>query len=259
MTRKLSCSNCSKNRDQKILRCILGLSYDQEVTNNLLSQTFTIIIFLQVVQISEDDYNAILKDGVDPSSIIDQYLTLEEGETLSNWTSVEPPKAITTKIRTKSGRIIEKTVLVSAEDYDKLKQSGADASIILGQYISAEEGNIESWEKDSKPSMRMIKTTVRTKSGRLLQKEILMDEEEYQEFLEAGQNPGFLKRFMDLKEGEVIESWQKEDTVYSVSSDEENFKAGEHAIKFKTLILTKFLFVWRKKIIIHKYSISHSV
>lgn len=184
-------------------------------------------VVTKVVQISEDDYNAMLKDNVDPSSLLKQYLNLEEGETLSDWTSAAPPKAITTKIRTKSGRIIEKTVLVSAEDYDKLKQSGADVSQILGQYISAEEGNIESWEKDSKPSMRMIKTTVRTKSGRLLEKEILMDEEEYQKFLEADQNPNFLKRFIDLKEGEEIKSWQKEESVYSVSSDEENFKAAE--------------------------------
>jgi hypothetical protein len=35
-------------------------------------------------------------------------------------------KAIKTMVRTKSGRLIEKTVYVSAEDYDKLVAGGGD-------------------------------------------------------------------------------------------------------------------------------------
>lgn len=54
-----------------------------------------------------------------------------------------------------------------------------------------------------------------------------MDEEEYQNFLESGENPGFLKRFIDLKEGEEIEGCQRDDSVYSISSDEENFKTAK--------------------------------
>lgn len=67
--------------------------------------------------------------------------------------------------------------------------------------------------------MQVIKTYVRTKSGRLIEKTVMLTEDEYNEFLKSGGDPNFLKKFMDLKKGEVIEGWDKASTVYSDSDD----------------------------------------
>lgn len=57
-------------------------------------------------------------------------------------------KAIKMKVRTKSGRIIEKTIYVTEEDYNKMMQEGADPNSILNKYLKPEErGEIQSWEK----------------------------------------------------------------------------------------------------------------
>lgn len=49
--------------------------------------------------------------------------------------------------------------------------------------MSMDEGaKIESWEKQKKEAMKVIKTMVKTKSGRLVEKIILMTEAEFREF-----------------------------------------------------------------------------
>ena len=78
-------------------------------------------------------------------------------------------------VRTKSGRLIEKTILVSKEEYEELQRiarEGGDPSKILGKYMSKDE-KVESWTKVSPPQkpqkpMKVVKTMVRTKSGRLV-------------------------------------------------------------------------------------------
>ncbi|XP_050412857.2 uncharacterized protein LOC126827500 isoform X2 [Patella vulgata] len=175
----------------------------------------------KTIMISQEDYDAMIKDGQDPSDILKKYIQIEDGEQLESWQSAEPMKAIKTKIRTKSGRIIEKTIMVSAEDYDKMIKGGGDPTDILKKYVTEEDGQIESWEKspDGKP-MKVVKTVIRTKSGRLIEKTILMTEDEFQEFQESGGNPEFLKRFITLEKGEEIEDWEKASTVYSAASDD---------------------------------------
>ncbi len=67
---------------------------------------------------------------------------------------------------------------------------------------------------------QVVKAFVRTKSGRLIEKTILMTEEEYNEFQASGGDIKQLRKFMDLGKDEVIEDWEKASTVYSASDDE---------------------------------------
>lgn len=184
----------------------------------------------KTIMISQEDYDAMIKDGKNPDEILKKYITLEEGQALESWKSAEPMKAIKTKIRTKSGRIIEKTIYVSADDYDKMMKGGGDANEILKKYMTEEdlaEGTIEAWQKAEPTPMKVIKTYVRTKSGKLVEKIIMLTEDEYKKFVESGGDPDFLKKFITLDKGEVIDSWDKASTVYSGGSDNEMIQHGK--------------------------------
>ena len=63
----------------------------------------------------------------------------EEAKGLQSWDK-EEQKAITTYIRTKSGRRIAKTVYVSKKDYEAIKRGEKDANEVLKKYIKTEEG-----------------------------------------------------------------------------------------------------------------------
>ncbi len=60
-------------------------------------------------------------------------------------------KAVKTMVRTKSGRLIEKTIMMTKEDYEKLEQmkrEGKDPNEIFAKYMDLDDGaKIESWEK----------------------------------------------------------------------------------------------------------------
>lgn len=166
----------------------------------------------KTIMISQEDYDKMIKEGKDPAEIIKKYLPLEEGETVEGWQSEEPMKAVKMKVRTKSGRIIEKTIMVRADEYDRLMAGGADANEILGKYLGEEGGTIEGWEEAAGKPMKVIKTLVRTKSGRLVEKIVMLTEEEYQAFQESGGDPSFLQKY--LGKDEKIEDWEKASTVY---------------------------------------------
>jgi len=168
----------------------------------------------KTIMISQEDYDRMIKEGMDPNEILKKYLPLEEGQTLEGWESQEPMKAIKMMVRTKSGRLIEKTIMVRADEYDRLMAGGADANELLGKYLGEEGGTIEGWEKAEGKPMKVIKTLVRTKSGRLIEKTVLLTEEEYAAFQAAGGDPKFLEKFMNLGAGEKIEDWEKASTVY---------------------------------------------
>ena len=72
---------------------------------------------------------------------------------------------------------------------------------------------------------QVVKTYVRTKSGRLIEKTVMMTDEEYRKFQESGGDPEFLKKFLKLEEGEVIEDWEKASTVYD--DDDPEIQNGE--------------------------------
>lgn len=93
--------------------------------------------------------------GMDPNDILRKYLSLGEGETVESWQSGEPMKAIKMMIRTKSGRLVEKTIFVSADDYDRMMREGGDPNSILRKYLDPNEGTIESWEKVPEPGMKV--------------------------------------------------------------------------------------------------------
>jgi len=129
------------------------------------------------------------------------------------------------KVRTKSGRIIEKTIMVRADEYDRIVAGGGDINDILGKYLGEEGGTIEGFEKVEGKPMKVIKTMVRTKSGRLVEKIVMLTEEEYQAFQNSGGDPNFLKKFMNLDNGETIEDWEKASTVYD--DDDPQLELGE--------------------------------
>ena len=66
----------------------------------------------------------------------------------------------------------------------------------------------------------MVKAFVRTKSGRLIEKTVLMTAEEYAEFQASGGDVNLLKKYMDIGKDDVIEDWEKASTVYSADNDE---------------------------------------
>lgn len=168
----------------------------------------------KTVMISQEDYDKMIKEGLDPTEIIKKYLPLEEGQTVEGWESEEPMKAVKMKVRTKSGRLIEKTIMVRADEYDRLMAGGGDMNEILGKYLGEDGGTVEDWEKTEGKPMKVIKTLVRTKSGRLIEKTVMLTEAEYQAFQDAGGDPEFLKKYMKLEKGEVIEDWEKTSTVF---------------------------------------------
>ncbi|XP_070192116.1 uncharacterized protein [Littorina saxatilis] len=165
----------------------------------------------KVIMISEEDYNRMIKEGMDPNDILKNYLSLGEGETIEGWQSGEPARAIKTLIRTKSGRLIEKTIYVSADDYDRMMQEGADPNAILNKYLHPDDqGQIESWDQAPQPGMKAIKTTIRTKSGRLIEKTIYITEEDYKKMMEEGGDPSaILNKYLKPEEQGSIEGWEQ--------------------------------------------------
>ena len=58
-------------------------------------------------------------------------------------------RAVKTFIRTKSGKLIERIVFLSDEDYKKFIKGGGNASDVLKKYLTKEEaGNLDSWDKE---------------------------------------------------------------------------------------------------------------
>ena len=60
-------------------------------------------------------------------AILRKYLTEEEANNLESYDKNEL-KAITTFIRTKSGRLIEKVVYITKEEYEAIKRGELDAN-----------------------------------------------------------------------------------------------------------------------------------
>lgn len=182
----------------------------------------------RLVYVTKDDYEKIKQGGGDPREILKKYVKPKAGERIDGWGEAEM-KQVKTYVRTKSGRLIEKIIMVSKEDYEKLQEitkKGGDPATILGKYVAVSEGEkIESWSKPEPKPMKVIKTYVRTKSGKLIEKTILMTEEEYKAFQESGGDVKMLKKFMNLTEGEEIENWEKASTVYAASEDDEEIQS----------------------------------
>ena len=63
----------------------------------------------------------------DVSHGIFQYLTADEAAGLESWDKDEVV-AIKTYVRTKSGRLEERIIYVSKDDYDAIKEGGANAN-----------------------------------------------------------------------------------------------------------------------------------
>ncbi|XP_064632370.1 uncharacterized protein LOC135490795 isoform X2 [Lineus longissimus] len=199
-------------------------SYDKEEQRAIKTfiRTKSGRLIEKLVYVSKSDYEAMKRGDVDANTLLKKHMKLEDGETIEGWGEAKM-RTITTKIRTKSGRIIEKTIQISEEDYQRMMKGGKDVQDeILRKYMKVEEGEeIAGWEKPKSTAMKVVKTYIRTKSGRLIEKTILMTEDEFAEFQKSGGDVNFLKKFIKLEQGEEIENWEKASTVYSASDDEE--------------------------------------
>ena len=203
----------------------------------------------KTVYVSKDDYEAMKRGDIDANAVLAKYFKPEDGETIEGWGEAEM-KAIKTFVRTKSGRLVEKTILVSKEDYDKLMEAKAKGigdeamADILGKYMSLDEGDkIEGFEKKEAAPMKVVKAMVRTKSGRLVEKTILMTEEEYKAFQESGGDMNMLKKYLDLGKDDVIEGWEKASTVYAGDSDDEDLVKGVFDYVSKWLLVQIKLYI----------------
>ena len=117
---------------------------------------------------NEEDYQAFKAGGKTAEDILKKYLTKDEAKGLESWEKDEQ-KAITTWVRTKSGRLVQKTVYISKEEYDRMKAGELDPESVLKKYL----GNGEKFEGWEETEMKAIKTFIRTKSGRLIEKTII--------------------------------------------------------------------------------------
>ncbi|XP_074645814.1 uncharacterized protein LOC141902071 [Tubulanus polymorphus] len=183
----------------------------------------------KLVYVSKSEYEAMKRGDIDAKDLLKKYIQVKDGETIEGWGEAKM-RTITTTVRTKSGRLVTKTIQISEEDYQAMMKGGKDVNDILRKYGAIAEGEtLEGWEPVKPAGMKVVKTYIRTKSGRLIEKTILMTEEEYKAFQESGGDVNFLKKFLKLNDGEVIEDWEKASTVYSVSDDEQarNAKPGQ--------------------------------
>ena len=154
----------------------------------------------KIIFLSEEDYIAF-QEGKNVEELLAKYLSKDEVKGLESWDKDEV-KAIKTYVRTKSGRLIEKLVYVSKEDYDAITAGGADAKALLKKY--AKDGEvIEGWDE---AKMKTIKTYVRTKSGRLIEKVIQISQEDYDAMIRDGKDPNdILKKYITL--GKILRNF----------------------------------------------------
>uniref|UniRef100_A0A1I8F7L6 CRAL-TRIO domain-containing protein n=1 Tax=Macrostomum lignano TaxID=282301 RepID=A0A1I8F7L6_9PLAT len=132
----------------------------------------------KIVYVSRDEYDKIQRGEVDANAVLRRRLNLKDGEQ-----EVERPQDAHHHDQDQNKErsdYREEEVLVSDEDYQKLKEGKADLSKVLGKYLSKDEGEVEGWSAPQKEAMKVIKTYVRTKSGKLVEKTILMTEDEFQ-------------------------------------------------------------------------------
>ena len=106
-------------------------------------------------------------------------------------------------------------IYVSRTDYDKLtKMKGkGNANKLLEKYMDPNEGQLEGW---GEAQLTSIKTFIRTNSGRVVEKTILVSKEDYekmQELRKQGKDPSeILKKYMAINEGDTIEGLQKNES-----------------------------------------------
>ena len=68
-------------------------------------------------------YDGCRRKGIDPSSLLNKYMSLDDGAKVESWEKkeAEPMKVIKTWVRTKSGRLVEKTIMLTAEEYERFQ------------------------------------------------------------------------------------------------------------------------------------------
>ena len=165
-----------------------------------------------MIFLSEEDYLLFRKGGKHALDVIAKYLSRDEMKNIDSYEKDEQ-KALTTWIRTKSGRRVQKTVYVSKEEYDALKRGDLDAKSVLQKYMKKEDLNrLEGW---GEAEMKQLKTYVRTKSGRMIEKIVVVTAEDYermQEIKRQGGDPNeLLSKYISLEDGQKIEGYKKEE------------------------------------------------
>ena len=166
----------------------------------------------RMIFLSEEDYLYFKKGGKYALEIIAKYLSKDDMKNIDSYEKDEQ-KALTTWIRTKSGRRVQKTVYVSREEYDAMKRGEIDPKLVLKKYMKPDElARLEGW---GEAEMKQIKTYVRTGSGRLIEKIVVVTADDYermQQLQREGKDPNaVLAKYMSLEAGQKIEKWKKEE------------------------------------------------
>ena len=166
----------------------------------------------RMIFLSEEDYLQFRKGGKHALEILAKYLSKDDMKNIDSYEKDEQ-KALTTWIRTKSGRRVQKTVYVSREEYDAMKRGEIDAKSVLQKYMKKEElAGLEGW---GEAEMKQIKTYIRTKSGRLIEKIVVVTADDYermQQLRREGKDPNeLLGKYMSLEDGQTIDGWRKEE------------------------------------------------
>ena len=125
--------------------------------NHFLCYNSKPLIHFKVIYVSKADYDKIKGGKVNANKLLEKYMDPNEGK-IEGWGEAQL-QSVKTFIRTKSGRLVEKTILVSKEDYEKmqeLKRQGKDPASILNKYVSINKGDvIEGFKKNEAEPMKV--------------------------------------------------------------------------------------------------------
>ena len=127
---------------------------------------FTLMIIWgvsQTIYVSKEEYELMKAGKLDADALLKKYVKLEEGETMDGWGEAEM-RAVKMFVRTKSGRLVERTIMMSKEDFEKLEQmkrDGVDTSALLAKYMSLNEGEqLEGWKATTGQPMKTVKVSI---------------------------------------------------------------------------------------------------
>ena len=181
----------------------------------------------KLVVISEEDYDKLAKEmdkDEDEDSneeeanirsekikakIFAKYLGKEAAARIEK-VNLKEQKAIKVQVKTADGKITEKIVHVSKDEYEKAQKGGEAA---ISKLLAKDKGMKKLMKHGgeiataSEAKMTTIKTVVRTKSGKLKKQVVTISEEDKQK-IESGDADAkeILKKYVPLEKGQKLEA-----------------------------------------------------
>ncbi|CAH1801738.1 unnamed protein product [Owenia fusiformis] len=175
----------------------------------------------RIIYIPSTVYSGLINGTMDAKSAISPHTKLSDGESLDGWGAAQL-KTIKVRLRTRTGEIIERTVLMSFTDYKLVLEGDATAEDILRLYISIDIGTVvEDFKKCPSPTLRELTVTVGTTGEGIHDKSIILTDYELNGLYEQGNyNEESFRKLFKLRPEQVIVDYDEPDTVYNTSDDE---------------------------------------